>query len=274
VELADQRVVVTGGASGIGRAMCIRFGALGAAVTVADLDGPGAEATARTVVAAGGRASARVCDVCREDDIVGLVEHATSTFGPIDLFCSNAGVPAGGGPEAPDEVWTRAWEVHTMAHVWAARAVLPGMVERGRGYLLQTASAAGLLTNLGAAPYAVTKHATVAFAEWLAISYGDAGIRVSCLCPMGVRTPLLDGAADDLAGAVVLATSELIEPDDVADAVVAGLATEQFLILPHPVVTEYWQAKVTDYDRWLRGMRRLQARLQDAEPRADHGVGA
>jgi NAD(P)-dependent dehydrogenase (short-subunit alcohol dehydrogenase family) len=261
VELAGRRVVVTGGASGIGRAMCLRFAGLGAEVTVADENEQGAAATATAITDAGGRAAAQRCDVRREADLIGLVEQATATFGPIDLFCSNAGVPAGGGPEAGDEVWTLAWQVHTMAHVWAARAVLPGMVERGHGYLLQTASAAGLLTNLGAAPYAVTKHATVAFAEWLAITYGDAGITVSCLCPQGVRTPLLEGARDELAGAVVLASGDLIEPDQVADAVVAGLATEQFLILPHPVVTDYWRAKVADYDRWLRGMRRLQARL-------------
>ena len=261
MDLAERCVVVTGGASGIGRAMCLRFGALGAAVTVGDLDGDGAAATAAAIVDAGGRASARTCDVRHEAAIVGLVDHARAVFGPIDLFCSNAGVPAGGGPEAPDAVWALAWEVHTMAHVWAARAVLPEMLARGSGYLLHTASAAGLLTNLGAAPYAVTKHAAVAFAEWLAITYGDAGIRVSCLCPQGVRTPLLVGAADELAGAVVLASGELMEPDAVADAVVAGLADEQFLILPHPVVTDYWRAKVADYDRWLAGMRRLQARL-------------
>ena len=182
----------------------------------------------------------------------------------IILFCSNAVVGAGGGVDAPDDVWAQAWEVHTMAHVWAARAVLPGMLERGEGYLLQTASAAGLLTNLGAAPYAVTKHAAVAFAEWLAITYGDAGIKVSCLCPQGVRTPLLMEASDDIAGAVVLASGELLEPQQVADAVVAGLAAEQFLILPHPIVADYWRAKVTDYDRWLRGMRRLLARLGGA----------
>jgi NAD(P)-dependent dehydrogenase (short-subunit alcohol dehydrogenase family) len=148
-----------------------------------------------------------------------------------------------------------------MAHVWAARAVLPGMVARGEGYLLQTASAAGLLTNLGTAPYSVTKHAAVGLAEWLAITYGDAGIKVSCLCPQGVRTPMLMGSTDDMAGAVVLASGDLLEPEQVADAVVAGLAAETFLILPHPVVGEYLRAKVADYDRWLRGMRKLQARL-------------
>jgi NAD(P)-dependent dehydrogenase (short-subunit alcohol dehydrogenase family) len=244
--------------------MCLRFAGLGAAVTVADRDGPGAAATAAAITATGGRALAQRCDVRREADLIELVQRATTAFGPIDLFCSNAGVGAGGGVDAPDDVWAQAWEVHTMAHVWAARAVLPGMLERGEGYLLQTASAAGLLTNLGAAPYAVTKHAAVAFAEWLAITYGDAGIKVSCLCPQGVRTPLLMEASDDIAGAVVLASGELLEPQQVADAVVAGLAAEQFLILPHPIVADYWRAKVTDYDRWLRGMRRLLARLGGA----------
>jgi NAD(P)-dependent dehydrogenase (short-subunit alcohol dehydrogenase family) len=244
--------------------MCLRFAGLGAAVTVADLDEQGAAATVAAITDAGGRGAAQRCDVRREADLIELVRRATAAFGPIDLFCSNAGVGAGGGADAPDEVWALAWEVHAMAHVWAARAVLPDMLERGEGYLLQTASAAGLLTNLGAAPYAVTKHAAVAFAEWLAITYGDAGIKVSCLCPQGVRTPLLTSARDELAGAVVFASGELLEPEQVADAVVAGLAEERFLILPHPVVADYWRAKATDYDRWLGGMRRLLARLGGA----------
>ncbi|MBV9279845.1 MAG: SDR family NAD(P)-dependent oxidoreductase, partial [Chloroflexi bacterium] len=160
-----------------------------------------------------------------------------------------------------DEEWALAWQVHAMAHVWAARAVLPRMLARGRGYLLQTASAAGLLTNLGAAPYTVTKHAAVGFAEWLAITYGDRGIKVSCLCPQGVRTAMLTGGTADLAGAVVLASGGLMEPEEVAGAVVDGLAEERFLILPHPEVAGYAAAKAADPDRWIRGMRRLQARL-------------
>jgi len=266
MELGGRRVVVTGGASGIGRALCTRFAALGAAVTVADLDAAGAEATAAAIAGAGGQATAVACDVRREAQIIDLVAAATDAFGPIDLFCSNAGVAVGGGPEAPDETWTLAWEVHAMAHVWAARAVLPGMLARGEGYLLNTASAAGLLTNLGAAPYSVTKHAAVALAEWLAITYGDRGIRVSCLCPLGVRTPLLDEASAErnIAGAVVLVSGDVLDPDAVADAVVAGLAAEQFLILPHPVVADYWRGKATDVDRWLGGMRRLQERLGGA----------
>jgi NAD(P)-dependent dehydrogenase (short-subunit alcohol dehydrogenase family) len=230
-------------------------------VTVADINGEGAGVTAETVADAGGQALAVTCDVTVEAEIVQLVERAEAAFGPIDLFCSNAGIAVNGGPEAPDEVWTRSWMVNTMAHVWAARAVLPGMLARGEGYLLQTASAAGLLTNIGTAPYSVTKHAAVGLAEWLAITYGDRGIKVSCLCPQGVRTPMLMGSTDDPAGAVVLASGDLLEPDDVADAVVAGLRREEFLILPHPVVGDYLRAKVADYDRWLLGMRKLQARL-------------
>jgi NAD(P)-dependent dehydrogenase (short-subunit alcohol dehydrogenase family) len=262
MDLAGRHAVVTGGGSGIGRALSVRFAAEGAAVVVADVNRAGADETVATITGAGGRGAAVTCDVSREDDIRRLVDDARSAYGPIDLFCSNAGVAAGGGPEALDADWERSWTVNTMAHVWAARAVLPAMLERGEGYLLQTASAAGLLTNLGTAPYTVTKHAAVGLAEWLAVTYGDAGIRVSCLCPQGVRTPLLMGGADDIAGAVVLASGDLLEPEDVAEAVVAGLADERFLILPHPVVGEYLAAKVADYDRWLRGMRKLQARLR------------
>ena len=179
-------------------------------------------------------------------------------FGAIDLFCSNAGIGGGsGGIDTSDADWEHTWRVNVMAHVYAARAVLPGMLERGSGYLLQTASAAGLLTQIGSAPYAVTKHAAVAFAEWLAVTYGDRGIRVSCLCPQGVRTPMLDSASARVRG---LLDESAIEPDAVADAVIAGLADERFLILPHPEVAEYVRRKAADHDRWLRGMRRLQER--------------
>ncbi len=266
MEPAGKHIVVTGGGSGIGRALCSRFGAEGATVTVADVNREGADVTAETVADVGGRALAVTCDVRREADIRRLVAEAEASFGPIDLFCSNAGVAVGGGPEAPDEEWARAWEVNTLAHVWAARAVLPAMLARGEGYLLQTASAAGLLTNIGAAPYSVTKHAAVGFAEWLAITYGDAGIKVSCLCPQGVRTPMLMGSTHDPAGAVVIASGDLLEPEDVADAAVEGVREERFLILPHPVVRDYWAAKVADYDRWILGMRKLQARLTAGAP--------
>jgi NAD(P)-dependent dehydrogenase (short-subunit alcohol dehydrogenase family) len=264
VELENRVVVVTGGASGIGRALCRRFAAERArAVVVADLAADGARAVADELNDRNGdtKALAVPTDVTREADVAALVEQTEETYGPIDLFCSNAGIALAGGAEVPDDSWEQIWRVNLMAHVHAARAVLPGMLARGEGYLLNTASAAGLLTNLGAAPYAVTKHAAVALAEWLAITHGDAGIKVSCLCPQGVRTPMLIGGTEATAGQVVLASGELLEPDDVADAVVEGLRQETFLILPHPEVAEYFRQKAGDYDRWLRGMRRLQQRL-------------
>jgi NAD(P)-dependent dehydrogenase (short-subunit alcohol dehydrogenase family) len=257
MELKDKVVVVTGGASGIGRALCRRFAAEGArGVVVADLAGDGAAAVAEEI---GGLGVST--DVSVEADIRTLVDTAESTYGPIDLFCSNAGIAIGGGVDVADEAWDRIWGINVMAHVYAARAVLPGMLARGSGYLLATASAAGLLTNLGAAPYAVTKHAAVALAEWLAITHGDAGIKVSCLCPQGVRTPMLLGGSDAGEDAANMLMPGAIEPEDVADAVVEGLEAERFLILPHPEVAEYFRRKADDYDRWLAGMRRLQARV-------------
>jgi NAD(P)-dependent dehydrogenase (short-subunit alcohol dehydrogenase family) len=228
---------------------------------VADLAVDGAQRTADEITTDGGTARAFACDVANEAEVVSLVDMATAAFGPIDLFCSNAGIGTSGGVEIDNETWQRSWDVNVMAHVYAARAVLPQMLGRGEGYLLTTASAAGLLTNLGAAPYSVTKHAAVALAEWLAITHGDAGIKVSCLCPQGVRTPMLLEGLDQTAGAVVAAGGELLEPDQVADAVVKALAEERFLILPHPEVLTYVQHKAADHDRWLAGMRRLQARV-------------
>jgi NAD(P)-dependent dehydrogenase (short-subunit alcohol dehydrogenase family) len=260
MQLAGQNTVVTGGASGIGRALCVRFAELGADVTVSDVDAEGARATADNVVGRGGRARAVTCDVRDEQQVRHLVDEATSNVGPIALFCSNAGIGALGGVDATDHAWTRAWETNLLAHVYAVRAVLPGMLERGEGYLLHTASAAGLLTQLGDLPYSVTKHAVVGLAEWLAITYGDAGIRVSCLCPQGVRTGMLAGVDETSGGGGVLAAEGLLEPEEVADAVVDALAEERFLVLPHPEVLEYFRRKADDYDRWLRGMRRLRAR--------------
>jgi NAD(P)-dependent dehydrogenase (short-subunit alcohol dehydrogenase family) len=257
VELRDKVVVVTGGASGIGAALSRRFATEGArAVVVADLDADGARAVAAEI---GGTAAST--NVAVEADLQALVVKTVDAHGPIDLFCSNAGIGGGGGIEVPDEDWQRIWEINTMAHVFAARAVLPGMLARGEGYLLNTVSAAGLLTNLGNAPYTVTKHAALGLAEWLAITYGDRGIKVSVLCPQGVRTPMLLGGADigDEAAAMLLA--EAIEPEQVAEVVVQGLRDESFLILPHPEVKDYLRRKTDDYDRWLAGMRRLQARV-------------
>jgi NAD(P)-dependent dehydrogenase (short-subunit alcohol dehydrogenase family) len=255
MQLKDAVVIVTGGASGIGRALCHRFAREGArAIIVADR-AEGAREVAREV---GG--TAVIADVSIESDVRRIVDTALDAHGRVDLMCSNAGVSGRGGIGESNDDWERTWRINVMAHVYGARAVLPSMLAAGRGYLLHTASAAGLLTQIGAAPYAVTKHAAVAFAEWLAITYGDRGITVSCLCPQGVRTPMLEGAP---ARALAMLGESAIAPEEVADAVVAGLADERFLILPHPEVAEYVKRKANDPDRWLRGMRRWQAELPD-----------
>lgn len=241
--------------------MCRRFAAAGArAIVVADLD----EGAARSVAARVGGDAAAV-DVADGEAVAALVDRVVDRYGTIDLFASNAGIGGTGGVDVPLDTWQRTWEVNVLAHVHAARAVLPGMLERGEGYLLQTASAAGLLTNLGAAPYSVTKHAAVAFAEWLAITYGDRGIKVSCLCPQFVHTDLLDDLATTAETRAWVEDSAL-DPDEVAEAVVAGLGDESFLILPHPEVATYFQRKAGDYDRWLAGMRSLQDQVFGALP--------
>src|SRR5205085_1684571 len=197
-------------------------------------------------------------DVGREQDILALIDRAREAGGPVDLFFSNAGVPGPpGGPEAPDHEWELAWRVNVMAHVWAARALLPEMIERGDGYLINTASAAGLLTQVSSLVYSVTKHAAVSLAEWLAIEYGDSGVRVSCICPQGVRTPMLDLAMEEPAGAAALTSGGLIEPEDVAEAVVAGIREERMLILPHENVAGFMALKVSAPERWVEGMRRM-----------------
>jgi len=266
MELAGKVVVVTGGGSGIGAALCRRFAAEGArGVVVADRDAAGAAAVAHEI---GGLAV--TTDVGVEADVQRLVERTVERFGAIDLFCSNAGVALGGGldpltggPFAPDDAWRTSWDVNVMAHVYAARAVLPAMLARGEGYLLSTASAAGLLTDLSSHAYSVTKHAAVALAEALAISYGERGIRVSCLCPQGVRTPMLLGIGAELGGAAHLLPGA-IEAAQVAEAVVQGLRDERFLILPHPEAAEFYRRRAGDTDRWLAGMQRLRARLYGA----------
>jgi len=248
--VTDKVIVVTGGANGIGAALCRRFAAEGAkAVVVADIDG---EAARRLAAEIGGLG---VCaDVTREAELQHLVRDVVSRHGGIDLFCSNAGVAVDGGEETSDTDWQHCWNVNVMAHVLAARAVLPWMLTRRTGYLLQTVSAAGLLTHIHSASYAVTKHASLAFAEWLSIAYGDRGIGVSVLCPQGVRTDMLRRAAS---GGRTFLLDSALEPEQVADVVVKGLADERFLILPHPEVAEYFRRKAADYDRWLRGMRKL-----------------
>lgn len=264
MELAGKVAVVTGGASGIGRALCHRFAAEGASVVVADIDAPGAAAVAQEI-----KGLAVPGDVSVEADVLALIDAVRLSFDRIDLFCANAGIATGSrpdgqataalGPDTPDEDWERMWRVNVLSHVYAARALVPVMLNQGGGYILVTASAAGLLTMLGNAPYAVTKHAAVAFAEWLAITYGHRGLRVSCLCPQFVRTEML-AAALQAAEQQNIAQFEVLEPDAVADAVVDGLREERFLILPHPEVADYFQRKAGDYDRWLAGMRRLQSR--------------
>ncbi len=268
MELTDRVVVVTGGGSGIGAAMCRRFAQEApAAIVVVDLDGDGAAVVADEVrgAAPGVRVESRTVDVADEAQVGALVAEVALTHGRVDLFCANAGIGTGMGVDAPDAVWEQIWQVNVMAHVYAARALLPGWLERGEGHLLITASAAGLLTNLGDAPYTATKHAAVGLAEWLSVTYGDRGLHVACLCPQGVRTPLLFGAeggpTDGALATEVVKAQRIIEPEEVADVVVEGLADERFLILPHPEVADYERAKATDRDRWLGAMRRMQAKL-------------
>jgi NAD(P)-dependent dehydrogenase (short-subunit alcohol dehydrogenase family) len=264
MELADKHVVVTGAGSGIGRACAARFAAQGARVVVADLDSERVAAVAAEIGATAVRT-----DVSHERELQALVTGAVQSGGPIDLFFSNAGVPGPpGGPEAPDAELQLTWEVNVMAHVWAARALLPDMVARGEGYLLSTASAAGLLTQVSALGYSITKHAAVALAEWLSITYADAGIKVSCLCPQAVRTPMLELALEDPIGAAPLLAGGLIEPDEVAEAVVAGIRDERFLILPHEDVAKHLALKGAQPERWLNGMRRLVRQAREQAPPA------
>jgi len=250
-------VVVTGGASGIGKAMCLRFHQEGArGIAVADVNEAGAREVAEEI---GGLALR--CNVTVEGDIVALVEETERRFGPIDLFCSNAGIGIPDGPggmvtSASNQEWQKSWEVNLMAHVYAARAVLPGMIERGGGYLLNTSSAAGLLNQIGSASYSTTKHAAIGFAESLAITHGDQGIRVSVLCPQGVATPMTVGKEYS-----PQAGDGMLQPSEVAESVIQGLEEEQFLILPHPQVQTYMERKTSDYDRWLKGMRRFRQKF-------------
>ncbi|MGN6246600.1 MAG: SDR family oxidoreductase [Motilibacteraceae bacterium] len=260
MEISGKVVVITGGARGIGAAMATRFAADGAeAVVVADLDEAGARDVATHVEHSGAGSIARRTDVADPADVQALVDATVERFGRVDLFCSNAGIAAGEGLEAPLAVWQRTWDVNVMAHVHAANAVLPRMLERGEGYLLQTVSAAGLLTSPGDAPYTATKHAALALAEWIAVTYGDRGIKVSALCPQGVRTDLLMRGieSETPAALAVAAAGEILEPVQVVDTVMEGLADERFLILPHPEVAEYVKMKAADVDRWIRGVRRL-----------------
>ena len=265
MELKDKVVVVTGAATGIGRGLAVAFAHEGArGVVVADINGERAQHAADAINADGGTALAVTTDVANQESVHALVKATEDAFGPVDLFCANAGVLVLGGVHAPDEEWRRAFDINVMSHVYAARAVLPSMVGRGEGYLLHTASAAGLLTQIGAAPYSMSKHAAVSIAEWISITYGDAGIKVSCLCPQAVRTeiaaflgvPEMGPGEGDVSHA---SNDGVLEPEDVARVVVEGLRDERFLILPHPEVEEYERRRAGDRERWLRGMRRQQA---------------
>ncbi|WP_375458747.1 SDR family NAD(P)-dependent oxidoreductase [uncultured Enterovirga sp.] len=260
MKVAGKVVVVTGGADGIGRALCEAFHREGAsAVVVADMNGPGAEAVARKVGGAGFG-----CDVCCEADILRVIAATEERFGPIGLFCSNAGILAGLDRRsehpagAPDELWARSWAVNVMAHVWAARALVPRMKARGGGWFLHTVSAAGLLSQVGSAIYSTTKHAAVGFAENLAIAHRDDGIRVAILCPQGVDTAMLGRDRSNPA-----ALDGVLSPDQVAEAAVKGLDSETFLILPHEQVAGYMRNKAENYDRWLGGMVKLQRRVRE-----------
>jgi len=252
MNLKDKIIVITGAASGIGRAMAQRFAAEGAKLIVcADRDEAGAKATAAGI----GGVAFKV-DVASEADIQGLIETVETDHGPIDLFCSNAGIGVGGGAETSNADWQRIWDINVMAHVWAARHLVPRMAARGGGYLLNTASAAGLLSQIGSAPYAVTKHAAVGLAEWLAITHGDQGIKVSVLCPQAVRTAMTAGNPDGVAS-----IDGMMEPEVLAESVVKGIAAEEFLILPHAEVINYMRNKTADYGRWIGGMRKLNRRF-------------
>jgi NAD(P)-dependent dehydrogenase (short-subunit alcohol dehydrogenase family) len=268
MELSDAVVVVTGGGSGIGAALVERIAAeRPRAVVVVDLDDAAAEAVRHRVAASnpGVELWHAAVDVAEEEQVRQLVHDVQTRNGMIDLFCANAGIGSAMGIDAPDEVWERVLGVNLMSHVYAARALVPGWFERGRGHLLVTASAAGLLSNLGDAPYSVSKHGAVALAEWLSITYGDRGVGVSCLCPQGVRTPLLFGAtggpADGALATEVVKSQRILEPEEVADVTVAALAEDRFLILPHEEVADFERARAGDRERWLGAMRRLQARL-------------
>jgi NAD(P)-dependent dehydrogenase (short-subunit alcohol dehydrogenase family) len=275
MEITGRVAVVTGGASGAGQAIALGLADRGAAgVVISDIDADGAERVAAEISGAGGAARAVPADVTQEQQVLELVARAEEAFGPVQMFFSNAGIIVPGGPETPDEAWSRIWAVNVHSHNYVARAVLPGMLARGEGYLVITASAAGLLTQLGSAPYAVTKHAAVALAEWLSITYGDRGIRVSCLCPQAFTSNLLAtsqrelgaqvapaGAASGSGGSAQAAVDGVLTSEQVAASVLDAVADERFLILPHPEVATYEQRRADDRERWLRGMRRMQARL-------------
>ena len=261
--------MVTGGAAGIGAAAARAFARTGAlGVVVADRDGDGAAAVAEEIGGVG-----VAVDLGSEAGVAALVERAEAEYGPVDLFCSNAGIAGPyGGPEVGDEEWQSTWNVNVMAHVWAARLLLPGMLERRHGHLSSTASAAGLLANPGLMPYSVTKHAAVAVAEWLAITYGGngSGVGFSCFCPQGVATPMLETwRREDPSSRLASASGATISAGEAAEVLVRGIAEDRFLILSHPEVQTYQQRKAADPERWLGGMQRFQAKIERARAEAE-----
>lgn len=247
MELRDKTVIVTGAADGIGRGLAERFAQEGARVICSDID----EAGAREVATQTGGV-AFTCDVSDEEQIKALIDSTEDTVGPIDLFCANAGILTLGGLDVPNDQWEKIWKINVMSHVWTARHLVPRMIGRGGGYILTTASAAGLLNQPGAAPYGVTKHAAVGFAEWLSLTYGAKGLRVSVLCPQAVRSKMTEGHEVSVAS-----IDGMLEPEDVAETCLQAIREERFLVLPHPQVLDYLQLKAADYDRWLGGMRKL-----------------
>jgi NAD(P)-dependent dehydrogenase (short-subunit alcohol dehydrogenase family) len=267
MDLSGQHTVVTGAANGIGRALAQRFHRAGALVVLADRDEHGVQAAADALNAdRPGSALAVAADIGTEQGNVDLIRAAETAFGVVDLFFANAGVGIGTDLETSEADWNAAFDINVHAHRWAAKHLLPSWLDRGRGYFCSTASAAGLLSQIGSAPYSMTKHAAVAFAEWLSLTYGDRGLRVSCLCPQGVNTNMLNqgDVPGGISSSVVRSAGTVLEPSAVADVALAVIEAETFLIAPHPEVLTYWSRKVADYDRWLAGMRRLQARTHDA----------
>jgi NAD(P)-dependent dehydrogenase (short-subunit alcohol dehydrogenase family) len=259
MELKDQVIVVTGAGSGIGRALAIAMSAVGAkAVVCTDLNASNAAETAEMI---GSGATSKALDVADEGAIEALVKNTEASLGSVDVFVSNAGYGQPGGLELPTADWIRMMNVHTWSHLAAARAVIPGMLNRGGGYLLNTASAAGLLTQMDSGPYAVSKHAAVALAEWIAINYGAQGIGVSVLCPQAVRTNIGGPRKPGAPTKGQASFDGVLEPEAVADACIEAIREERFLVLPHPEVETYFQRKANDYDRWLRGMRRFRERI-------------
>jgi len=265
MELTGAVVVITGAGRGIGAGLARRLAGEGVeALVLVDHDGPAAAQVAAELKAAYPRVRATevTADVVDPVQVEAFVDRTWSVLGRIDLFVANAGVGGGGGLETPDDVWKQTWDVNVMAHVHAARAVVPRMVERGHGAFVTTASAAGLLTNLGNASYSVTKHAAVAFAEWLAITYGERGLYVACICPMGVDTALLRSGAGTLEGDSVSA-SPVLTVTAAAELIVAGLLAGRFLVLTHPETAQYELFRVADRDRWIAGMQRQQRKILD-----------